>query len=30
MLRGRDIRRYRAQWAGKWLILAKFGSHELP
>ena len=28
MLRGRDIRRYRAQWAGKWLILAKFGSHE--
>ena len=28
LLRGRDIRRYRAQWAGKWLILAKFGSHE--
>ena len=28
ILRGRDIRRWRAQWAGKWLILAKFGSHS--
>ena len=28
MIRGRDIRRYRAQWARRWLILAKFGSHE--
>ena len=28
ILRGRDIRRYRAQWAGKWLILAKFGSNS--
>ena len=28
ILRGRDVQRYRAQWAGKWLILAKFGSHE--
>ena len=27
ILRGRDIRRYLAQWAGKWLILAKFDSH---
>ena len=28
MLRGRDIQRYRAQWAGLWLIIAKFGSHK--
>ncbi|MCY3887954.1 MAG: Eco57I restriction-modification methylase domain-containing protein [Chloroflexi bacterium] len=28
ILRGRDIDRYLAKWAGKWLILAKFGSHE--
>lgn len=28
ILRGRDIRRYRTQWARKWLILAKFGSHS--
>ncbi|MYE71136.1 MAG: class I SAM-dependent DNA methyltransferase [Dehalococcoidia bacterium] len=28
ILRGRDIRRWRAEWAGKWIILAKFGSHE--
>ena len=26
VLRGRDIQRYRAKWAGKWLIVAKFGS----
>ena len=28
ILRGRDIQRYRAKWAGKWLIVAKFGSHK--
>ncbi len=28
ILRGRDIRRYQARWVGKWLVLAKFGSHE--
>ena len=28
ILRGRDIQRYLAQWAGKWLILAKFDSHR--
>lgn len=28
ILRGRDIRRYQAQWAGSWLIVAKFGSYK--
>ena len=28
ILRGRDIQRYRAQWAGLWLIVAKFGSYR--
>ena len=28
ILRGRDIQRYRAKWAGKWLIVAKFGSYK--
>ena len=28
VLRGRDIQRYRAQWAGLWLIIAKFGSYK--
>ncbi len=28
VLRGRDIQRYRAQWAGWWLIVAKFGSYQ--
>ena len=28
ILRGRDIRRYRAQWANLWLIVAKFGSYR--
>ncbi len=27
VLRGRDIRRYRAKWAGLWLVVAKFGSY---
>ena len=29
VLRGRDIQRYQAEWAGKWLIIAKFGSYRL-
>ena len=28
VLRGRDIQRYRAYWAGWWLIVAKFGSYQ--
>ena len=28
ILRGRDIRRYRAKWAGLWLIVAKYGSYK--
>ena len=28
VLRGRDIQRYRAQWSGLWLIIAKFGSYQ--
>lgn len=28
MLRGRDIERYGYEWAGLWLIIAKFGSHK--
>ena len=28
ILRGRDIKRYGYTWAGLWVILAKFGSHE--
>ena len=28
VLRGRDIQRYRAHWAGQWLIVAKFGSYR--
>ncbi len=28
ILRGQDIRRYRAQWADLWLIVAKFGSYK--
>ena len=28
MLRGRDIKRYSYEWAGLWLIIAKFGSHK--
>ena len=28
LLRGKDIQRYRAQWAGLWLIVAKFGSYK--
>lgn len=28
ILRGRDIKRYYAQWAELWLILAKYGSHK--
>ena len=28
ILRGQDIRRYQAQWAGLWLIVAKFGSYK--
>ena len=28
VLRGRDIQRYRAQWAGQWLIVVKFGSYQ--
>ena len=28
MLRGRDIQRYRAEWANLWLIVAKFGSYQ--
>lgn len=28
MLRGRDIKRYGYEWAGLWLIIAKFGSYK--
>ena len=28
ILRGRDIKRYKAEWAGLYVILAKFGSHK--
>ena len=28
ILRGRDIRRYHAKWADKWLIVTKFGSYK--
>lgn len=28
ILRGRDIKRYSYEWAGLWLILAKFDSHK--
>ena len=28
ILRGRDIKRYKAEWAGLYVILAKFGSHH--
>ena len=28
VLRGRDIHRYQAKWAGLWLIVAKFDSHR--
>ncbi|ANH47479.1 class I SAM-dependent DNA methyltransferase [Helicobacter pylori] len=28
ILRGKDIKRYRYEWAGEWVIIAKFGSHE--
>ena len=28
VLRGRDIRRWRAQWKNLWLIIAKFGSYK--
>lgn len=28
MLRGRDIKRYKAQFSDLWIIVAKFGSHE--
>jgi len=28
VLRGRDIQRYRARWAGKWLVIVKFGSYR--
>ncbi len=28
ILRGKDIKRYRYEWAREWLIIAKFGSHE--
>ncbi len=28
ILRGKDVRRWRGQWAGLWLIVAEFGSHE--
>ena len=28
ILRGQDIRRYQAQWAGLWLIVAKLGSYK--
>ena len=29
VLRGRDIRRYKAKWAGLWLIVAKYGSYSM-
>ena len=28
VLRGQDIQRYQAQWAGLWLIVAKYGSYR--
>ena len=28
ILRGKDIRRYQAQWSGLWVILAKYESHK--
>jgi hypothetical protein len=28
ILRGRDIKRYEAKWAGLWLIVAKYGAHQ--
>ena len=28
VLRGKDIRRFRSEWTGQWLIVAKFGSHR--
>ena len=28
VLRGKDIRRFRSEWTGQWLIVAKFGSHS--
>ena len=28
ILRGRDIQRYQVQWAGLWLIVAKYGSYK--
>ncbi|GAA9630394.1 class I SAM-dependent DNA methyltransferase [Helicobacter pylori] len=28
ILRGKDIKRYSYEWAGEWVIIAKFGSHE--
>ena len=28
VLRGRDIQRYNAEWAGQWLIVAKYGSYR--
>ncbi len=28
VLRGRDIRRYQAEWAGTWIIIARFGSYK--
>ena len=30
ILRGRDIRRYRAQWAGKWLVATHNGYGDVP
>lgn len=28
ILRGRDVRRYHAPWAGRWLVVAKYESHK--
>ncbi|WQU89463.1 class I SAM-dependent DNA methyltransferase [Helicobacter pylori] len=28
ILRGKDIKRYSYEWAGEWVIIVKFGSHE--
>ena len=28
VLRGKDIRRFRSEWTGQWLIVAKFGSYR--
>jgi len=28
MLRGRDIKRYKAEWAGLWMIITKFGFYK--